>query len=240
MATLLSSLETQARRHVNETTASFWSSAEIVDICNKGIKDLWGAIIDLYQEHYLTVDITNVNIAASTATLSGVPTDVFRVALIEPKTTSITGSYRNIIFAPRDYNSADMKAARQLGDVDPTTDNVIYYALSGAGAPVGAPTIHIAPTLSIAIPAGEIRFVYNPTIADKIAGDANPIPGESDNALIAWIVAYARAKEREDRSPDANWLAVYATEKQNILTRLTPRQTQEPDLVEPMFGSLWS
>lgn len=239
MATLLSSLETQSRRHLIETTANFWLSAELIDIANKGIKDLWGAIIDLFQEHYLTVDITNVSISASTATLSGVPADVFRVFLIEPKTLSSSGDYRNLTFLPRDYNSPDFKAARRLGDVDPTQENVIYYALSGAGAPVGAPTIHIAPTLSSAIAAGQIRFAYNPVIADKVAADSNPIPGESDNALIAWIVAYARAKEREDRSPDPNWLKVYATEKQNILTRLTPRQTQEPDVVEAVFGSLW-
>src|SRR4051812_33237459 len=125
MATLLSSLETQSRRHLIEATAKFWSSAELVDICNKGIKDLWGAIIDLYQEHYLTIDTTNVSLSASTATLTGVPTDVFRVFLIEPKTTSITGSYRNIQFVPRDYNSDDFKAARQLGDCDPTQDNVL-------------------------------------------------------------------------------------------------------------------
>ena len=239
MATLLSAIETQSRRHLIETTASFWTSAELIDIANKGIKDLWGAIIDLFQEHYLTVDITGVSISASTATLSGVPTDVFRVFLIEPKTLSSSGDYRNLTFIPRDYNSPDFKAARRLGDVDPTQENVIYYALSGAGAPVGAPTIHIAPTLSSAIAAGQIRLVYNPVVADKTAADSNPIPGESDNALIAWTTAYARAKEREDRSPDPNWLAVYATEKQNILTRLTPRQTQEPDVVEAVFGSLW-
>lgn len=239
MATLLSSLETQARRHLIETTAKFWSSAELIDIANKGIKDLWGAIIDLFQEHYLTVDTTNVSISASTESMSGVPTDVFRVFLIEPKTLSSAGSYRNLTFLPRDYNSPDFKNARRLGDVDPTQENIIYYALSGAGAPVGAPTVYVAPTLSSAIAAGQIRFAYNPVIAAKVAADDNPIPGESDNALIAWMVAYARAKEREDRSPDPNWLAVYATEKQNILTRLTPRQTQEPDVAEAIFGSLW-
>lgn len=239
MSTLLSSIETQARRHLIESSASFWSSDELIDIANTGIKDLWGAVIDVFQEHYFTVDITNVSISASTATMSGVPTDVFRVCLIEPKTTSSTGTYRNLIFLPRDYNSPDFIAARQQGDVDVTQSNIIFYALSGAGAPVGAPIVHIAPTLSSAIAAGEIRFVYNPIISAKTSADANPVPGESDNALIAWVVAYARAKEREDRSPDPNWLAVYATEKQNILTRISPRQIQEPDYVEPLFGNLW-
>lgn len=239
MATLLSAIETQARRHLNETTASFWSSAELIDIENRGIKDLWGAVLDLHQEHFLTNDITNISISASTGSLSGVPTDVFRVHLIEPKVTSSTGSYRNLQFVPRDFNSPDFIAARALGDVDASQEQTIFYCVTNAGAPVGAPTILIAPTLSAAIAATNIRFVYVPVLADKIAADSNPIPGESDNALIAWTVAYARAKEREDRSPDPNWLAVYATEKQNILTRLTPRQTQEPDFVEPLFGTLW-
>lgn len=239
MSTLLSSLETQSRRHINEQVARFWSSAEMIDIANKGIKDLWGSIIDLYQEHYLTIDTTNLSIAANTDSMSGVPTDVFRVHLLEPKTTSILGTYRNINFVPRPFTSDEFKSARQCGSVDPSQSNFVYYAISGAGAPVGAPTILIAPTLSIAIPAGEIRFAYNPIVPDKIAGDANPVPGESDNALIAWMVAYARAKEREDRSPDPNWLAVYATEKQNVLTRLTPRQTQEPQYVESLFSSMW-
>lgn len=237
MSTLLSSLETQSRGHINESVASFWTSAELIAIANKGIKDLWGGIIDLYQEHYLTIDITNVNIAANAEVMAGVPTDVFRVFLIEPKTVVTSGAYRNIEFVPRDYNSEDFRWARQMGSVDPSQANTIYYAISGAGAPVGAPTVLIAPPLSSAIAAGEIRFAYNPILADKTASDANPIPGESDNALIAWMVAYARAKEREDRSPDPNWLAVYATEKQNILVRLTPRQLQEPQYVEPMFRS---
>ncbi len=239
MATLLSALETQARRHINETTASFWSSAELVDICNKGIKDLWGAILDVYGEHYETIDITNATIAADAETMTGIPTDVFRVTLIEPKTTSSLGTYKNLQFVPRDYNSIEFKNARALGSVDPTQTNIIYYSISGAGAPVGAPVVRIAPSPSSAIAAGQIRFCYNPTIADKTASDSNPIPGESDNALIAWIVAFARAKEREDKSPDPNWLAIYATEKQSVLTRITPRQTQEPEVVEPLFGTLW-
>jgi hypothetical protein len=92
MATLLSAIETQARRHMLEATARFWSSAELIDIINLGIKDLWGAIIDLNQEHFLTVDITNVSLAADGTSLTGVPTDTFRVHLIEPLDTTATPS----------------------------------------------------------------------------------------------------------------------------------------------------
>lgn len=239
MATLLSAIETQARRHINEGTASFWSSAELIDIANNGITDMWGAILDLYQEHYLTVDVTNVTYAAEAEVLANVPTDVFRVFSIEPKDTTSGGAYNKLQFVPRDYNSPDFVAARSASSINPSNGGVVYYAISGAGAPVGAPTVRVAPKMSAALAAATLRFSYNPTIAAKAAGDDNPIPGGSDNALIAWIVAYARAKEREDRSPDANWLAVYATEKQNILTRLTPRTSQEPEFVEPLFYNLW-
>lgn len=239
MATLLSAIETQVRRHLDETTASFWSSAELIDIANKGIKDLWGAIIDLHAEHYLTVDTTNVSLSASATSLSGVPTDVFRVYLIEPVDTTSAGSIRSLVFAPRDYNSGDFTYARSLSTADPAQEQVIYYHVTAAGAPVGAPTILTAPKLSSALAAGTIRFVYVPIIADKTSAENNPIPGESDQALISWTVAYARAKEREDRSPDPNWLAAYATEKQLIVNRLHPRQIQEPEFVEALFDDWW-
>lgn len=239
MATLLSSLETQSRRHLLETSATFWSSQELIDICNKGIKDLWGALIDLHQEHYQTMDITNVSIAADSDVLAGVPTDVFRVLDIEPVDVSVQGSYRGLQFVPKDFNSLEFSAARTLGSVNSLQAQVIYYTISQAGAPVGAPTIRIGPKMSAAIPAGNIRLVYIPTVADLAAGGTNPIPGESDNALIAWIIAYAKAKQREDGAPDPGWLAVYATEKQNILTRSTPRQEQEPEYVDAMFQSEW-
>lgn len=236
MATLLSSLESQARLHLLETTASFWSSAELIDICNLGIKDLWGAIVDLHQEHFFTVDATNVSLAANTATLTGVPTDVFRVLLIEPRDTSSAATGRNIEFIPRDYNSPEFSNARASDDEDPSGAINIYYAIAAAGAPIGAPTIHIAPQLSSAL---LLRLVYIPIQAAVLSSGNNPIPGESDNALIAWIVAYARAKEREDRAPDPGWLAIYSTEKQGLLTRLTPRQEQEPEHVRSVFEGYW-
>ncbi len=232
MSTLLSALETQVRIPLKEAVASYWTSAELVAHFNTGIKDLWGAIIDIHQEHFLTVDTSLVTLAASATSLSGVPTDVFRVELIEPADTTTAGAANNVLFFPRDYKHPDFINARMLSAQDPTGGLTIFYTVSQAGAPVGAPTILTAPKVSTAI---SLRFVYTPIIAAKVVSDANPVPGESDNALIAWCVAYARAKEREDRSPDPNWLAIYATEKQNLLVRLTPRQVQEPEVVDGLF-----
>lgn len=234
MATLLSSIETQARRHLNETTARFWSSAELIDIANKGIKDLWGATVELYEEHFLTIDATNVSLAADATSLTGVPTDVHKVYLIEPRDTTSAGTMRDVVFQPRDYNSHEFINARSLTAQDPSSGLKVFYAVTQAGAPVGAPTIYTAPKIRTSV---DLRFVYVPTVAEKTATDSNPIPGESDQALITWVVAWAYAKEREDKSPDPNWIAAYATEKRNILSRLAPRQVQEPEIVSDVFGA---
>ena len=84
-----------------------------------------------------------------------------------------------------------------------------------------------------------LRLTYVPTLAAIVVGGNNPIPGESDNALIAWTTAYAMAKEADDATPDAGWLTIYGTEKTNILTSLTPRQTDDDDVAEAFFEDLW-
>lgn len=235
-ATLISSIITDARVDLKETTASFWTDAELLAHIKKGINDLWGAIIDLNQEHFMTVDTTNVSLAAEAESLTGVPADCFRVLLIEPKDTTSAGATPDVIFTPKKYNSAAFRNARQLTSQDPISGLEILYTLAGAGEPVAAPTVYTAPKVSSPV---TLRFVYAPGPASAALTTAsnNPIGGESDNALKAWAVAHARAKEREDRSPDPNWIAIYATEKQALLTRMTPRQTQEPEYVEDLYGA---
>ena len=180
---------------------------------------------------------TQATLTASTATITGVPTDVFRVLLIEPRDVTSGVSGREIHFVAKDYNSREMIAARSISAVDANVmgGGVIYYAITQAGAPVGAPTIYVAPQVTSAL---TLRLVYVPIQAAVASSGNNPIPGESDNALVAWTVAYARAKEREDRSPDPNWLTVYGTEKQNILVRLAPRDESEPAYADGMFEGM--
>lgn len=234
MATTLTSLETQIRRSLVEATASFWSSAEIVDIINLGIKDLYRSVVDLGQSYFLTNDITNVTQVADATTLTGTPADVYKIYLIEPRTLTST-STQGPLYRPMKYNDPRFAQARSMSSQDPA-NLTVYYDLIGQGAPIGAPTIQVAPATSSTV---NLRLTYIPVLAAVLAAGNNPIPGESDNALIAWGIAYARAKEREDRAPDGEWLAVYATEKQNLLTSLTPRQTQEPEYAEAMFEAYW-
>lgn len=235
MATLLSAIETQARRHLNETTAAFWTSAELIDIANRGIKDLWRDIVDLKAEHFLTVDNTNVSLAADTSTLTGVPAGVHKVYLIEPRDLSSGSTNEGLVFEPLDYNHKRFQMARSAAAISPSNDT-IYYAITGQGAPVAAPDIRVAPQVTSAV---NLSFAYVPVQADLTSSGNVPIPGEADNALIAWTVAFARAKEREDVSPDPNWIAIYANEKQHLLQSLGLRQYQENTYVDAMFQEFW-
>jgi len=224
--TTIASLLTQVRNQLVERTARFWSDDELKAIMRLGAVDLWGAILDLHQDHYLKID-ENAVLRAGTLQISGVPADCFRVQAIEPFDL---GADVVVTFTPRKWKSPEFTSARSLAAQDRGWSRAIYYQLSGVGAPTGVPTILTAPKLTADL---RVRIAYNPTLTWD--GDVNPVPGESDNALKAWTIAYARAKETEDRLPEAGWLAVYATEKANLLTRLTPRQEQEPDVVEDFF-----
>ena len=235
MATLISALIADARVDLKETTARFWTDAELLAHFKKGVNDLWGAIVDLNEAHYQTTDITNVSLTANSETLTGIPSDCFRVKLIEPRDLTNDTQTANVMFWPRKSHSAAARNARQLNAQDPSGGLDLFYEVEGPGAPVATPTVRIAPQVTAVI---LLRLIYiaAPGSAALTTASNNPIPGESDNAMKAWMVAHARAKEREDRSPDPNWLAIYGTEKQNLLVRMAPRQQQEPDVVEDLFG----
>mgnify|MGYP001561258489 CR=1 FL=1 len=231
MATTLQVLIDQARLTLLETTASFWTDAELLGHGNKAIKDLWKGVIDLFHDHFATIDITTMSIAADTATITGVPADLFRVLMIQPRTLGSSSSNPGLIFKPRTLTHPDFVQASAYRSVPPR-DTVIYYAVVNAGAPVAAPAIRIAPKVSSAV---LLEVQYVPVLADLALAGNNPIPGESDKAVIAYIIAFARAKEREDRAPDPEHLSIYATEKRNLMTVLTPRSDQEPDMVQGMW-----
>jgi hypothetical protein len=231
MATTLGTLRTSVRAQLTETSALFWTDAELLDFLIAGARDLWRKINDLYQHHFITVDITNVSLAASTSTLTGVPADVYRVVSLEPRTLGASSTTRGLIFTPKNWNDPAFRQARAASAITPENQE-IFYTLFTAGAPVAAPTIRVAPQVTTAV---DLTLVYNHTLATLTASSDNPIPGEADNALIAWALAYARAKEMENRSPDPEWLAIYGTEKTNLVQQLTPRQIQEPEIVQGMF-----
>lgn len=235
MATTIAQIETLARTRLDEATPRFWSSAELTAIIIAGVKDLWREVVNLKQEHFLTID-ESVTLAASTSTLSSVPTDIHKVYMIEPLDASNDSSNVGLAFKPLDYNHPKFVAARHSASVDPS-NATIYYAITSAGSPVGAPVIRVAPQVTSEV---EIRLTYVPTISSALASGSDvPIPGDCDNALVAWTVAYARAKERDDRAPDPKWLETYGGEKTRLLNSLGMRQLQEPMFVDAVFEDSW-
>jgi hypothetical protein len=238
MPTQISAIETQIREKLEELSPRHWTSAELTKIISHGIKDLWREIVNLKGEHYFVLDAQNVVLPANSDTLQGVPNDIHKIYLIAPRTmrSSDTATGRHMQFQPRDYNSREFIAALASDALDANTGGVVYYAITGMGGPVNAPTVYVAPQVSAEV---ELRFAYIPTLGPLETDNYVPIPGEADNALIAWGVAYARAKERDDRAPDPEWLSIYGTEKQNLVNSLGLRQYQEPMFASAVFQDYW-
>jgi hypothetical protein len=238
-ATTIASIIRQVRQQLLETKPGkrFWQDDELTDILKLGVMDLWGAMLDLHQDHYFkVVEDGSCYQGASKTALTGVPDDCFRVMLIEPLDTTITDTTGGVVYAPRKYNHPDFITARTLGSLDSAvTAGIIYYDVTGPGAPIAAPVIRVAPIISTDL---TLRLAYYPMLEVE---DINPVPGGSDNALKAWTIAFALAKEgpQGQRTPDPGWLAVYANEKQTILTRSTPRQEQEADTVDGLFDNFY-
>lgn len=228
-------IEVLARRHLIEVTPKFWTSQELQDITAAGIRDLWRDIADLKQEHFLTLNKTDVSLPASSEQMLGVPSDVHKVYLIEPRSIIESSSNVGLQFMPLSYHHRTFQLARTRGAIDPTNDT-IWYHVSTPGGPTGAPVIRCAPQVTSQV---LLTFGYVPVLGDFTANTVIPIPGESTNALVAWTVAFARAKESEDHAPDANWIAVYATEKQHLLQSLGLRQYQEPVYVDATYQEYW-
>ncbi len=235
MASTIQSLVDMVRNHLIESTASFWSDNELVAIMNKGAKDLYRSINDNGQDYFFarTTAGDNVRAAASTEALVGVPTTVTIIKGIEPLDQA---TYPSLKFFPKSFQDAAFQAARAESALEPRSGGNVYYAITGAGAPIGAPTIYIAPMLRIEV---ALMLIHIPELADFLISGSNPIPGFSDQALVNWTVAYAKAKEREDGMPDPGWLSLYGNEKTNILISLAPRQTDEIETVDAMFEDLW-
>lgn len=231
MATTVSTIISRARTILNEATASFWSDSELVGYIQEGAADLWKALVGVNEDHFFTLS-TSSSVAANQSTLSAVPADLYRIKLIEPTTLS---SYVNTFFQPRDYAHPDFRRARSMSAQDPQ-GTVFFYDVVAEGPPVSTASIYIAPQSKSAF---NLTIGYVKTIGSLSTGSNNPIPGESDHALVAWCVAHARSREREDRAPDPEWLTVYATEKKNLVQVATPRQVDELETVDALFEPYW-
>lgn len=229
MATKLSEIISDIRINLQERTPRFWKDAELLAHVNAGIKDLARSLNTQYQNFFFETN-TNVRYVANAETLVDVPNSVSTVLGLE---LADANAYPNIEFVYKDFNDRLFRNARAMSPIDPTTAGQIFFCFTGAGAPVAAPKVYIAPRLDTAL---TLRMTFIPTLGRLTVDSNNPVPGESDHALVCWGTAHARAKIREEQTPDPEWLALYATEKTNILVAVTPRQEVTDQVAESPFG----
>lgn len=232
MATTLTTIVTNVRTNLQESTAKLWTDAEIIVHLNAAIKDLWRALNSRYQDFFFATT-TAVTYTASAETLSSVPAGVSTILGLELADPTL---YPSLVFVYKNYNSIEFQSARAMEDQDPDAMGRVYFCATGAGAPTGAPTIYLAPQLTAAL---TLRLSYVPVVATLVAANDNPIPGESDRALECYATAYARAKIRDNSAPDPEWLALYATEKVNILDAVAPRQEVTEAVAESIFEEFY-
>lgn len=234
MATLMSAVIVMARDRLNEPVPRFWSNAELLRYANRGIRDMHRQLGANHQDYFHAIDVTVVHPASGTQ-LTGVPTNVTVINGLEP--ADMTSAGRNLVYVRRDYNGDDFQSARAQSATDPGNGGIVLYAPTQAGGPVAAPVIYVAPLLSAAV---TLRLTYRPTVgAELVATDPNPIPGESDNALVTWIVAYAKSRQVANQRPDAEELLMYQEEVSKILASITPRDVSAPEVTEAMFEENW-
>lgn len=233
MASTIASIITLARVSLNELTEitdGFWTDDQLAAWGDKACKDLWRAINDLQnQDYFLTVD-DSVSHGVDDDELSNLPLDVAIVRGLEPADMDANPG---LIYENQPFNSTKFQRARRQGTVDPGQGGTVYYAVTGA---LDDLVIRVAPRFSSAV---LLKLSYAQTLDTITKTSANPIPGESDNAIAAWITAYALGKEAEERIPDPGWLAIYKTEKQNLLVSLTPRADEDDTVADAFFEDYW-
>lgn len=229
MATTLSFIVTMSRDRLNEPVPRFWSNAELLRYANRGIRDMHRQLGATHQAYFHEIS-TLVTHPANGTQLTLVPTNVTIIHGLEPADMAANPS---LFYQRRDYNHPEFQSARAETAKDPSQGGIVLYAPTQAGGPVAAPVIYVAPLLSA---LRLLRLTFMPTVgAELVATDPNPIPGESDNALIHWIVAYARGRQTGKQQPDDVELALYQRELDRIMAAITPRDDSEPEVVEGMF-----
>lgn len=233
MATTLQTILNMTRDALNEAVPRFWSDAELLRYMNRGIRDAWRQISVTNQNYQFSIN-TSVTLAANASTLSGVPSDLSVLFQIEP----VDLIANPINFVGKEYTSAEFQNARANDQShDPQQPGVIYYCVTGAGAPVAAPTVYVAPQVSAEV---TLAIAYRPTIGAELAATGTvPLPGELDQALVHWTTAHALGRERGDAAPDTMRMQLYQRELDVILVAITPRDEQEDQVVSAMFEPYW-
>lgn len=196
----LSELRTAVRDNVDESTAAFWTDAQILRYLNRAKDRVWLEVRKLKDDFFMetrsstdgSLTILGDSYAASSfAIVAGtrdytLPPDFVEMKLVEV----ITSSYEQIRFVHADLAHPDMRAALEI--VDNQNPGYFLYDI------IAARTMRIAPKSNTAL---DLRISYVQIIPD-LSGEGSELT--LPHPLYLAVEQYATAAAlKQDRNPDA-------------------------------------
>lgn len=229
----LTQLRTAVRDVLDESSASFWTDAQLNRYINRAKDRVWNRVKALNEDYFtvtrsstdgsLTILSESYNassfaIAADTRDYT-LPPDFSEMKLIE----CITDSYEDIRFVYRDLARPDMRAMLELADSQ--TPGGFFFDI------IGERTMRIAPMSSVAL---DLRITYVQSFAD-LSDDTDELTMPHPLYLAVEEYAIARAL-RQDRNPDA---AAAEAAGDKIIAEMFGahhRQTQDVEIADAYLG----
>ena len=196
----LSDLRTATRDLLDESTASFWSNAQLTRYINRAKDRVWNRVKALNDDYFIvtrsstdgsltilgeTYAASSFQIIASTRDYT-LPPDFSEIKLVEV----ITANYEDVRFVYRDLSHPEMRALLEITD-NQTPSSFVFDIL-------GERTMRIAPMSNTTL---DLRLTYVQAFADLSSDtDTLTMPHPLYLAVEHYATSFAL---RQDRSPDA-------------------------------------
>lgn len=194
MATI-ADLLTSARYQLHDTDQNKWTGAELLDYINRGYRLLWSRLTQLNSDFNSKSNMYTLTGGVDTYLL---PTDFWAVKFLK-----IDGEENKL--AQVDYGSIETVTATYDSDGDPILDSDDAYVLISGTVGTGTPdsyAIHEGQFFLRPIPDSALNllmvYYYKPTDLDS--DSTTPFNGIADEALIAFIVEMAFARDEHNTS----------------------------------------
>jgi hypothetical protein len=195
MAESLTTMEANVRYNLDETSASYWTSAEVQNKIVRRFRRLWSRIIAIRDDWFKSTTPQTLTLASGTLRYA-LPTGYFRTATIRT-TTSGKESVKWQWMSCKDPRFID----GQRADVTYTDPGIIYYDIEGFDYIVVSPlprstlvashdfyTLPTDPSTTFSLPDAVLSYVEAAATADLLAkGPAGSLQYWRDEAQSIWI-----------------------------------------------------
>lgn len=222
----LSDLRTATRDRLDESTATFWTNAQLNRYINRAKDRVWSRIRSLNEDYFMvrrtsldgsvtilgeTYATTSFQIVATTV-LYTLPPDFSEMKLI----VVTTDGYEDVRFEYKDLTHPEMRAALEI--TDDQTPATFFFDI------VGERTMRIAPPSNTTL---DIEINYVQALGEMTTdADTMTMPHPLYLAVESYAVALAL---EQDRNPDSKLVAADGDKIIAEVIGATHRQTQNPE-----------